>query len=67
MFSLLEGKSCKQIADSVFLSEGTVRNYIHNIYEILGIHTRGELFVWAAANMERWRTDSAGISKLFLD
>jgi DNA-binding NarL/FixJ family response regulator len=51
--ALLKGMSTRQIAETVFLSEGTVRNYIHHIYEVVGIHTRGELFVWASENLPR--------------
>ena len=52
---LLRGISNKQIADQVFLSEGTVRNYVHKIYQMLGVHTRAELFIWASEN---YRTGS---------
>ena len=48
---VLRGKGNRQIAEEINLSEGTVRNYIHNIYEHLGVHTRGELFVWASENL----------------
>ena len=42
---LVEGLSNKQIADKLFISEGTVKNYISSIYDKTGIHDRVKLVV----------------------
>jgi DNA-binding NarL/FixJ family response regulator len=42
---IAEGKSNKQIAASVFLAEGTVKNYVSRIMEKLHANTRTELAV----------------------
>ena len=36
----------QQIADRLFLSEKTVRNYVSHIYGILGIHDRAGVRIW---------------------
>ena len=40
------GKSNKEIADALFLSEGTVRNYISTILEKLSLRDRTQLAVF---------------------
>lgn len=40
--SLVEGKSCKAIADSLFISIETVRFHFRNIYNKLHVHTQAE-------------------------
>lgn len=42
---MVEGLSNKQIADRLYISEGTVKNYISNIYDKTGIHDRVKLIV----------------------
>lgn len=42
---IAEGKSNKQIANAVFLAEGTVKNYVSRILEKLHANTRTELAV----------------------
>ena len=42
---LVEGLNNRQIADRLFISEGTVKNYISNIYDKTGIHDRVKLVV----------------------
>lgn len=42
---MVEGLSNKQIAERLFISEGTVKNYISNIYDKTGIHDRVKLIV----------------------
>jgi DNA-binding NarL/FixJ family response regulator len=43
---LMEGKSNKQIASSLFLTEGTVKNYISRILDKLEINNRTELVLY---------------------
>ncbi|MBP5354061.1 MAG: response regulator transcription factor [Lachnospiraceae bacterium] len=42
---LVEGLSNRQIADTLYISEGTVKNYISTIYDKTGIHDRVKLVV----------------------
>lgn len=44
---IAEGKSNRQIADAVFLAEGTVKNYVSRIMDKLHANTRTELAVMA--------------------
>lgn len=41
------GRSNKEIADALFISEGTVKTHLHRIYEKLHIHGRLELGLYA--------------------
>ncbi len=38
------------IAEKLFLSERTVRNYVSKIYEVIGVHNRESLNLWALEN-----------------
>lgn len=42
---MTEGLTNRQIADRLYISEGTVKNYISNIYDKTGIHDRVKLIV----------------------
>ena len=42
---IADGLSNKQIADKLYISEGTVKNYISSIYDKTGIHDRVKLAV----------------------
>lgn len=42
---LTQGLTNKQIAETLYISEGTVKNYISSIYEKTGIHDRAKLIV----------------------
>lgn len=42
---LSEGLTNKQIAETLYISEGTVKNYISSIYDKTGIHDRAKLIV----------------------
>jgi PAS domain S-box-containing protein len=44
---LADGWDNAQIARDLGLAEQTVRNYVTNIYEKLGVHSRAEAVVWA--------------------
>lgn len=44
-FLMVEGLTNKQIADRLYISEGTVKNYISNIYDKTGIHDRVKLIL----------------------
>lgn len=41
---LLQGKSTKKIADTLYISEGTAKNHILKIYKKTNTHSRFELF-----------------------
>jgi DNA-binding NarL/FixJ family response regulator len=44
---LTEGRDNARIAEALYLSEQTVRNYLSRLYAKLGVHTRTEAVVWA--------------------
>lgn len=44
-----QGYDNQQIAAELELSANTVRNYLANVFEKLGVHTRAEAVVWARA------------------
>lgn len=48
-----EGLSNKEIAGTLFLSEGTVRNYLSTILEKLGLRDRTQLAVFYYKNLDR--------------
>jgi DNA-binding NarL/FixJ family response regulator len=45
--SIGSGRSNREIADALFISEGTVKTHLHRIYEKLNIHGRLELGLYA--------------------
>jgi len=52
---LAEGRTNRQIADTLFLAEKTVKNYVSNLLSKLGMSRRTEAAVWAARLDERGR------------
>ena len=40
---IVQGRSNKEIARSLFISESTTKVHVRHIYEKLGVHTRTEL------------------------
>ena len=47
---LAEGLTNRQIADKLYVSEGTVKNYVSSIYDKTGIHGRVKLLVALSGN-----------------
>ena len=45
-----QGKDNFEIAEELFISEKTVRNYVSNIYDKLGVHSRTKVVLWALKN-----------------
>lgn len=48
---LAEGLTNRQIADKLYVSEGTVKNYVSSIYDKTGIHDRVKLVVALSGSM----------------
>ena len=46
-FLLVHGRDNSQISDELHLSEKTVRNYVSHIYEVLDVHNRSAVLIWA--------------------
>ncbi len=44
---MAQGCSNAQIAETLAISEGTVKNHVTNLYDHLGVHSRAEAVVWA--------------------
>jgi len=44
---MARGWSNREIARELFISEGTVKNHVTNIYARLGVHSRAEAVAWA--------------------
>lgn len=49
LYYLLDGKSTKKIADAIFVSEGTCKNHILNIFKKVNVHSRFELLALYSA------------------
>ncbi|MBR6478415.1 MAG: response regulator transcription factor [Lachnospiraceae bacterium] len=49
---LAKGLTNRQIADQLYVSEGTVKNYISSIYDKTGIHDRVKLVVALSGGMQ---------------
>ena len=54
---LAEGRSNRQIADTLFLAEKTVKNYVSNVLAKMGMSRRTEAAVYAARLEERRHRD----------
>ncbi len=53
-----KGKSNREIAEKLSLSQGTVRNYVSSIMEKLGMRNRIELATYAVKhNISEWMPD----------
>ncbi|NLV74642.1 MAG: response regulator transcription factor, partial [Chloroflexi bacterium] len=48
---LAEGMNNKEIAQSLFLSEGTVRNYVSNLLDKLDLRDRSQIVVFYYKNL----------------
>ena len=44
---LASGHDNRRIAEALFLSEGTVRNYVSDLYQQIGVESRTEAALWA--------------------
>lgn len=44
---MLRNYNNSMIADTLFIGEHTVRNYVSKIYDVLNVHNRAELILWA--------------------
>ena len=44
---MARGQDNSQIAGELFLSDKTIRNYVSHIYDVLGIHKRTQVVLWA--------------------
>jgi len=47
-----QGKNNKQIAAALFLTEGTVKNYVSKIFDQLGVHNRFEAIAIAKGQLD---------------
>ena len=52
MQMVAEGLSNREIAAKIFLSEGTVRNYISTLLEKLGLRDRTQLAIFYLKNVD---------------
>lgn len=52
------GNSNKQIASNLFLSEGTVRNYLSNVLSKLELKDRTQLAIWALKHQNSYNLDA---------
>ncbi len=50
---LQQAKANKEIAGALCLTEGTVKEYLHNIFQKLGVKNRTELALWGATNLRQ--------------
>jgi two-component system response regulator DevR len=61
---IAQGRSNRQIAEDIFLAEGTVKNYVSRLLLKLGMQRRTEAAVHAAVLAERNSTNPRGTSQL---
>ena len=47
---MLNSYSNTMIAETLFISERTVRNYVSRVYDSIGVHDRAGLLMWAIGN-----------------
>jgi two-component system, NarL family, response regulator DevR len=57
---IAQGKSNRQIAEEIFLAEGTIKNYVSRLLSKLGMQRRTEAAVYATRLAERNQTPSDG-------
>ena len=57
---IAEGKTNREIAQTLFLSEGTVRNYVSSILSKLGLSNRAEAAAYAVEHNIRAYLDTEG-------
>lgn len=50
---VLTGKSCKEMADALGLSDHTIVDYLKRLHKHFGVNTRAELMAWFIP--EQWR------------
>lgn len=50
LHSLVEGGSNKEIAEQLYLSEGTVRNYVSDLLQFADVRDRTQLVIWYHRN-----------------
>lgn len=43
---MMEGRNNRDIAKNLFMSEGTVKNYISSIYDKIGTNDRTQAVIW---------------------
>lgn len=46
LYRLVQGRSNREIADELYLSEGTVRNYVSSLLQFAGARDRTQLVIW---------------------
>jgi DNA-binding NarL/FixJ family response regulator len=44
---MARGLTNPEIADRLCIGDGTVRNYVHKIYDVIGVHNRTAVVLWA--------------------
>lgn len=54
---LAEGKTNREISESLHLSEKTVRNYVSHVYDVLNLHSRTRAALWATENLKSDRSE----------
>jgi len=47
-----KGKSNKEAANALFVTEKTVKFHLTNIYKKMGVKSRSQLIVWCASNLD---------------
>ena len=48
MYSLIEGKSRKEIAEDLYITSNTIKTHLHNLYGKLDIHSESDLKAFVA-------------------
>lgn len=54
---ILQGKSNKEIEDTLFISYNTVKNHIYNLYQKLGVRSRSQMICFLIQNQKTLEKD----------
>ena len=61
MYSLIEGKSRKEIAEDLYITSNTIKTHLHNLYGKLDIHSESDLKAFVAKRERMFSTEEDAV------